>query len=292
MTPENTPASGADAATAAEAPATRRSLSAGRRRTARRRLSLIGGVAAVALVTGTGFAVTSMSAAGADTISAEQHAADVKQQKADIATSLAQAKARSTIQIANQVVASTSSRTDASDLQTQVASLADYEKLDASTLNDRVEKTALSAQTVQSAAAEADRQAAAAAAAAQAAAEAQAAADAAAAAEAARAAADNSVDGAKATAQSLASSQYGWGSDQFSCLVSLWTKESGWNYKAYNPSGATGIPQALPGSKMASAGSDWATSAKTQITWGLGYIKSVYGTPCGAWSHSQSVNWY
>ncbi|ALX66648.1 phospholipase [Microbacterium sp. XT11] len=105
-------------------------------------------------------------------------------------------------------------------------------------------------------------------------------------------AAANTVDGAKATARQLAASRYGWGDDQFSCLNSLWTKESSWNYQAYNPSGATGIPQALPGSKMASAGADWQTNAATQIAWGLGYISSVYGTPCSAWSHSQATNWY
>jgi uncharacterized protein YabE (DUF348 family) len=84
----------------------------------------------------------------------------------------------------------------------------------------------------------------------------------------------------------------GWGSDQFSCLVSLWNKESGWRTNAANPSGAYGIPQALPGSKMASAGGDWQTSASTQISWGLGYIAGVYGTPCSAWAHSQATNWY
>jgi uncharacterized protein YabE (DUF348 family) len=84
----------------------------------------------------------------------------------------------------------------------------------------------------------------------------------------------------------------GWGSDQFSCLVSLWNKESGWRTDAANSSGAYGIPQALPGSKMASAGSDWQTSASTQISWGLGYISGVYGTPCAAWAHSQATNWY
>ncbi|MFK4761090.1 phospholipase [Microbacterium sp. ZW T5_45] len=113
-----------------------------------------------------------------------------------------------------------------------------------------------------------------------------------AAAQAAALAAANTPDGARATAQQMAASEYGWGSDQFSCLNSLWNKESGWNYQAYNPSGATGIPQALPGSKMASAGSDWETNATTQIAWGLGYISSVYGTPCSAWSHSQAMNWY
>ncbi|HWS39348.1 MAG TPA: lytic transglycosylase domain-containing protein, partial [Actinoplanes sp.] len=81
--------------------------------------------------------------------------------------------------------------------------------------------------------------------------------------------------------------------DQFPCLNKLWNKESGWNYKATNPSsGAFGIPQSLPGSKMASAGSDWKTNPATQIKWGLGYIEGRYNTPCGAWSHSQSVGWY
>ena len=114
-----------------------------------------------------------------------------------------------------------------------------------------------------------------------------------AAAEAAALAQANTPDGAKATARQMMADRYGWGEDQFSCLNSLWTKESGWNYQAYNASGgATGIPQALPGSKMASAGSDWQTNAATQISWGLGYIDSVYGSPCSAWGHSQASNWY
>jgi hypothetical protein len=86
---------------------------------------------------------------------------------------------------------------------------------------------------------------------------------------------------------------YGWGDDQFGCLVALWDRESGWNSQAYNSSsGAYGIPQALPGSKMATAGADWQTNAATQISWGLGYIAGRYGTPCGAWNHSESVGWY
>ncbi|MGH8959936.1 MAG: ubiquitin-like domain-containing protein [Jatrophihabitantaceae bacterium] len=85
----------------------------------------------------------------------------------------------------------------------------------------------------------------------------------------------------------------GMGSDQFDCLVTLWNHESGWNTHAANPSGAYGIPQALPGSKMSSAGPDWQNSAQTQITWGLGYIASRYGTPCDAWSSWQSQGgWY
>ena len=81
--------------------------------------------------------------------------------------------------------------------------------------------------------------------------------------------------------------------DQFPCLDKLWKRESGWNQKASNSSsGAYGIPQALPGSKMASEGSDWKNNAATQIKWGLGYIEGRYNTPCGAWSHSQDTGWY
>lgn len=85
----------------------------------------------------------------------------------------------------------------------------------------------------------------------------------------------------------------GWGDSEFACLVALWKKESGWRVNAYNKgSGAYGIPQALPGRKMASAGGDWETNPATQIKWGLGYIKGRYSTPCGAWGHSQSSGWY
>jgi hypothetical protein len=86
---------------------------------------------------------------------------------------------------------------------------------------------------------------------------------------------------------------FGWSSGQFSCLDPLWARESGWSVTAYNAgSGAYGIPQALPGSKMASAGPDWQTDAATQIRWGLEYIKSTYGSPCGAWAHEQATGWY
>jgi hypothetical protein len=96
----------------------------------------------------------------------------------------------------------------------------------------------------------------------------------------------------RSIARSMLSS-YGWGQDQFGCLDSLWMKESGWNASAMNPSsGAYGIPQSLPGNKMASAGSDWQTNPATQIRWGLGYIDGRYGSPCAAWAHSQAVNWY
>jgi hypothetical protein len=96
---------------------------------------------------------------------------------------------------------------------------------------------------------------------------------------------------AKAIALSILQSE-GMGSDQYSCLVSLWDRESGWRVNAANPSGAYGIPQALPGSKMASAGPNWQTNPRTQILWGLSYISARYGNPCGAWAHSQSTGWY
>jgi hypothetical protein len=86
---------------------------------------------------------------------------------------------------------------------------------------------------------------------------------------------------------------FGFSQDQFACLDSLWVRESNWNVYADNPiSSAYGIPQSLPGSKMASAGSDWATNPVTQIKWGLGYIRDRYGSPCSAWGHSESVGWY
>lgn len=86
---------------------------------------------------------------------------------------------------------------------------------------------------------------------------------------------------------------FGWSSSQFSCLDPLWAHESGWSVTAYNAgSGAYGIPQALPGSRMASAGPDWQTNAATQIRWGLEYIKSTYGSPCAAWDHEQATGWY
>lgn len=85
----------------------------------------------------------------------------------------------------------------------------------------------------------------------------------------------------------------GWGEAEYDCLVVLWAKESNWNVYAENKSsGAYGIPQALPGAKMASAGADWRTNPRTQIVWGLSYIQGRYGTPCGAWDHFLRKNWY
>ncbi|MEV7969911.1 hypothetical protein AB0O34_28600 [Sphaerisporangium sp. NPDC088356] len=87
--------------------------------------------------------------------------------------------------------------------------------------------------------------------------------------------------------------QRSWPVTQFRCLDSLWTRESNWNHRAQNPSsGAYGIPQALPGYKMVGIGHDWRVNPATQIRWGLKYIKGRYGSPCGAWGHFQSHNWY
>lgn len=87
--------------------------------------------------------------------------------------------------------------------------------------------------------------------------------------------------------------QRAWPLREFRCLDALWTRESGWNHRAHNPSsGAYGIPQALPAGKMRGAGPDWRHNPETQIRWGLAYIKGRYGKPCGAWGHFQSHNWY
>jgi len=98
------------------------------------------------------------------------------------------------------------------------------------------------------------------------------------------------------TAQSIAYNllpSFGFNAkQQFGCLNNIWSRESGWRVTAANASGAYGIPQALPGSKMASAGPDWQTNATTQIKWGLGYIKDRYGTPCDAWAFWEGHGWY
>lgn len=98
------------------------------------------------------------------------------------------------------------------------------------------------------------------------------------------------------TAQSIAynmMSSFGFDPKTFfGCLVDIWNRESGWRYDAENASGAYGIPQALPGSKMASAGADWQTNPATQIKWGLGYIKAIYGDPCKAWAFEEANGYY
>jgi hypothetical protein len=100
-------------------------------------------------------------------------------------------------------------------------------------------------------------------------------------------------DGARQIAKELIAANYKWSEKQFTCLDQLWTKESHWNYKARNKSsGAHGIAQALPATKMEIVGTDWRTNPVTQITWGLKYIDERYEYPCAAWSKSKRSNWY
>lgn len=115
-----------------------------------------------------------------------------------------------------------------------------------------------------------------------------------------KAAAEKAAEAAKRTpaqnkelGRQLAQDLYGWGGDQFSCYDNIIMRESLWDQHADNPtSSAYGIPQALPGKKMASEGADWETNPETQIRWGLKYVKERYGTPCKAWSFKRANGWY
>ena len=265
-----------------------------------------GAVVAIGAMVGTGFAVQGAVAAQNDRI-AETRAltdaanSDVQQLDAHggILEARAVKQAEETLAGANDTITAAQGKTDATALVAEVSALGDYKLLAPERVFDLVDSTQAHAETVRAAVAEVDRVAAEQAAAAAAAAAAKAAAEAAAAAEAEQASSSSSSrPGAPANptaAQAIARDmllQRGWGDDQFGCLVELWNHESGWNVYASNPSGAYGIPQALPGSKMASAGPDWESNPATQISWGLGYITGRYGTPCGAWGHSQSTGWY
>jgi Transglycosylase SLT domain len=94
-------------------------------------------------------------------------------------------------------------------------------------------------------------------------------------------------------ARQILDNKFGYGSSQFDCFDSIIMRESKWQIDATNPSsGAYGIPQALPGSKMASEGSDWRTNPATQIIWAIKYMKDRYGSPCSAWSFKRANGWY
>jgi hypothetical protein len=241
-------------------------------------------VAVLGLAAGSGFAIT-------DRVSAEQAAIATTQLDETsglrseqltvypgVVSAHAEDKAEDVLVDAHAVVAEVSGKVDATTLTTTIDKLDGYEALDADTVVDLTRQIVVIMNDTKAAAQAYDQQVAA---------------EAAAAAAAEALARANTPEGAKATAEAMASSKYGWGADQFSCLSKLWQKESGWSYTAENASsGAYGIPQALPGSKMGTVAADWATNATTQIAWGLSYIDRAYGTPCSAWSHSQSVNWY
>lgn len=270
---------------------------------------IAGAIVAVGALTGTGFAVQSAVGAQNERIahtSALVAAAnpDVEQAASHSAILDARAEkvAEDTLAHANDTIAAANGKADAAELSSSVATLGEYKRLDAGQVFTLAKETSTRTEAVRGQIAEFDRVAAekaAAEAAAKAAAEAEAAARAKAEAAERAATATPSVpsapanpSGAQAIARDLMASMYGWGEDQFGCLVSLWNKESGWRVNAANPSGAYGIPQALPGSKMSSAGADWATNPETQIRWGLGYISGRYGTPCSAWNTSESQGWY
>ncbi|RXZ51278.1 hypothetical protein ESP57_00390 [Agromyces fucosus] len=253
-----------------------------KRRLGRKRLVAVGAVMAVGLIVGTGFTVQSAisTQASIDATTALTESTGVRSDQLGAYSAIAEARTRhsaqDTLTAANATLAAVGGKVDSSGLAASVASLGDYERLPIDSIVDLTKQTRAETEKTAAAAAEFDRVQAE-----------QAAAAAAALAQA------NTPDGARATARALAASKYGWNDSQFQCLNQLWQKESGWSYTAYNASsGATGIPQSLPGSKMASAGSDWQTNAATQISWGLDYIARGYGTPCSAWSHSQSMNWY
>lgn len=269
----------------------------------------LGALVAVAAVVGSGFAVQSSIDAKNQRVAetsalTEAGNPDVAQlgSHSYILSARADNQAETVLATAKKTLASAKGKVDAADLSSSVAALGDYEVLDPSRVFDLAGSTKQHADKVSASVAEFDRKAA------EKAAAEKAAAEKAAAEEAAREAAEQAEveaapaapapsgpanpTGAQATARDLMSSMYGWGGDQFGCLVELWNHESGWNVYASNPSGAYGIPQALPGSKMASAGPNWESNASTQIKWGLGYISGRYGTPCGAWSTFNAQGWY
>lgn len=263
-----------------------------------------GAVAAVGALVGTGFVVQGAVAAQSDRVAETRlltEATDLNVDQLDAHGGILEARAvkqaEETLSGASDTIAAAQGKTDAAALTASVAALSDYKLLAPERVFDLVDTTTAHAQTVRAAVAEADRVAAEAAAKAAAeAAAAKAAADAAAAEESTSSASSRPSAPANPTeAQAIARemlAQRGWGDDQFGCLVELWNHESGWNVYASNPSGAYGIPQALPGSKMATAGDDWQTNPATQITWGLGYISGRYGTPCGAWDTFNAQGWY
>ncbi|WP_353813883.1 hypothetical protein [Agromyces sp. SYSU T00266] len=245
----------------------------------RRRLILAGALVAVGAIAGTGLTVNASLAAQrvAETsaltastgLAAEQLGA-----YAGVAQSKVHAEAEDTLTLAENTLSDVEGKIDAEPLASSVATLGDYEALPIDEVRDLTISTRAEIRKAEEAATAHDREVAER--------------------EAAEALARaNTPEGAKQTARALAASQYGWGEAEFQCLVQLWTKESGWNYQAVNASsGAYGIVQAWPAEKLATAGADWRTNAATQIKWGLDYISRGYGSPCAAWGHSQSLNWY
>ena len=269
----------------------------------------VGAVVAIAATAGTGMLVRTAADETAASIAATEEltaSVDLVSDQLDahglVLTARATRDAEAALDGAAQAIAAAHGKSDASDLEASVAALRVYDLLAPERIFALADLADAQAATVRAEVAEFDRVAAEKAAAERAAAE-RAAAERAAAEQPAAPEQSSGGSGsmpappsnpseAQAIARDLMAAEYGWGSDQFGCLVALWDYESGWNVYASNPSGAYGIPQALPGSKMSSAGDDWATSARTQIIWGLGYIAGRYSTPCGAWAHVEANGWY
>jgi hypothetical protein len=281
----------------------------------------IGAVVAIAATAGTGMLVRTAADETAASIAATEEltaSVDLTSDQLDahglMLTARATSDAEAALDGAAQAIAAARGKSDAAELEASVAALQVHDLLAPERIFELVDLAEAQAAAVRAEVAEFDRIAAEKAAAEKAAA-ARAEAERVAAERAAAEQADQSGQSApapeesgggsgstpappanpseaQAIARDLMASRYGWGPAQFGCLVALWNYESGWNVYASNPSGAYGIPQALPGSKMASAGADWATSARTQIIWGLGYIAGRYSTPCGAWAHVEANGWY
>ncbi|UOQ89457.1 lytic transglycosylase domain-containing protein [Agromyces endophyticus] len=266
-----------------------------------------GAVVAVGALVGSGFMLQSAVAAQNERIAATAElsaATDLRVEQlgshSTILAARAEKEAKDTLSGAKDTITAAKGKADATELASSVAALDNYELLAPERVFELAGATESHTTEVKQAIAKADKIAAekkaAAEAAARAAAE-KAAAEAAAAEEAessssgSRPSGPANPSGAQAIARDMLAAR-GWGDDQFGCLVALWDRESGWNVYASNPSGAYGIPQALPGSKMGSAGADWETNPATQIAWGLGYIADRYGSPCGAWDQSESAGWY
>ncbi|MEO6200639.1 MAG: hypothetical protein ABIX44_05690 [Cryobacterium sp.] len=293
----------------------------GRRQRGRRRFIAAGAIVLVGAIVGNGLVLQPALAARNDRVAATAALAastglHAEQLGAYNAVVQAHAEKNATVALDAATIVMTAAKGKASTtaLSTSVAALTHYRRLPPERVFDLVDKTTTQTASLRAATAKANR-AAGLVAAAEKAATAKAAAAKAAAAKAAaaknvagseaaqqarakpaapsRPAAPSNPSAAQAIARQLMASRHGWGDVEFGCLVPLWNRESGWNVNAYNASsGATGIPQALPGNKMASAGADWQTNPATQIAWGLDYIAGRYGTPCAAWDHSESVGWY
>ena len=266
-----------------------------------------GAVAAIGAMVGTGFVVQGAVAAQNDRIAetralTEAANSDVQQLDAHggILEARAVKQAEDTLAGATDTIAAAQGKADASALAASVAALDHYKLLAPERVFDLVDSTQLHAETVRGAVAEADRVAAE-----QAAAAAAAAAAAKAAAEAAqpprpsrrrrrarRAPAHRRTRPRRRPSRATCSWPAAGATTSSAASSSSGTTSPGWNVYASNPSGAYGIPQALPGSKMATAGADWETNPATQISWGLGYITGRYGTPCGAWDTFNAQGWY